>query len=48
MKKTAIYIVLFALFFLLFFFGIRWQLHLAATFALICMVTFEPIVNEKT
>jgi hypothetical protein len=47
MKKTAIYIILFALFFLLFFFAANWGLQLAALFALICMVTFEPLISEK-
>ena len=47
MKKTAIYIILFAIFFLLFFFAVRWALVPAALFALIGMLIFEPLTSEK-
>lgn len=47
MRQTAVRIILFALFFLLFFFAVRWALPLSILTAFVAMYIFEPLASEK-
>lgn len=47
MTQTALRLILFALFFLVFFFAVKWALPLSILTAFVAMYIFEPLASEK-